>query len=87
MARNKRAGIVWNADRPWIIDTIRYRDGTYRTTLGENGDPFILAVEHAKMTPAMRKEVEDRGWLKTRDAPQLRWLRPDMEKDKNLYHP
>ena len=87
MAPNKKAGIVWNTTHPWVMDTIRYRDGTCRTTVGEKGDPFILAVEHAKMTPAMRKEVEARGWLKTRDATRLRWLRPDMEKDRNLYHP
>ena len=82
-----KAGIVWNDEKPWVIDSIRYRDGTGRTTRGENGDPFILTVDHAKMTPAMRTEVEGRGWLKTWDSTVLRWLRPDMEKDKNLYCP
>lgn len=85
--KKKKAGIVWNDDKPWVIDSIRYRDGTGRTTLGDKGDPFILAVNHAKMTPSMRREVEEKGWLKTRDSPMLRWLRPDMEKSKHLYCP
>lgn len=87
MRNEVKAGIIWSDEKPWVMIAIRYRDGSGRTTMGENGDPFILAVSHAKMTPAMRREVEARGWLKTRDAPALRWLRPDMEKNKSLYRP
>ena len=86
MKQHKTPGIIWNPETPWQIDAIRYRDGSKRTTLGEHGDPFILTVEHHKMTASMREEVAERGWLKTRISKNLLWLRPDMEKTP-LYLP